>query len=72
MKRQTHVFSFMPQHAVKQGHKSLMIDANDTDIVIIVTSVMPSLMQLGLEKIWVTFGKREKTRWIQYMRWFQP
>ena len=25
---------------------------------------MPSLMQLGLEKMWVTFGKGEKTRWI--------
>lgn len=52
------------QHAVKQGHKSLMIDANDTDILIIATSVMPYLMQLGLEKMWVTFGKGEKTRWI--------
>ena len=41
-----------------------MIDANDTDIVIIATSVMPSLMELGLEKMWVTFGKGEKTRWI--------
>ena len=47
------------QHAVKQGHKSLMIDANDIDIVIIATSVMPSLMQLSLEKMWVTFGKGE-------------
>ena len=52
------------QHAVKQGHKSLMIDANDTDILIIATSVVPSLMQLGLEKMWVTSGKGEKTRWI--------
>ena len=41
-----------------------MVDANDTDIAIIATSVMPSLMQLGFEKMWVTFGKGEKTRWI--------
>lgn len=52
------------RHAVYEGHKSLMIDANDTDIVVIATSVMPALMQLGLEKMWVTFGKGEKTRWI--------
>ena len=25
---------------------------------------MPSLMQLGLEEMWVTFGKGDKTRWI--------
>ena len=35
-----------------------MIDANYTDIVIIATLV------IGLEKMWVTFGKDEKTRWI--------
>ena len=39
-----------------------MINPKDTDIVIIATSVMPSLMQL--EKMRVTFGKGEKTRWI--------
>ena len=39
------------RHAVYEGHKSLMIDANDTDIVVIATSVMSALMQLGLEKM---------------------
>ena len=39
------------RHAVYEGHKYLMIDANDTDIVVIATSVMSALMQLGLEKM---------------------
>ena len=52
------------QDAVNEGHKSVMINANDTDIVIIAISVMSSLMQLGLQKMWVSFGKGEKTKWI--------
>ena len=39
------------QYAVKQGDKSLMIDTTDADIVIIATSVMSSLMKLGVEKM---------------------
>ena len=44
-------------HAAKEGHNSLMIDANDTDIIVIAISQMPSLTALGLEKMWVGFGK---------------
>lgn len=41
-----------------------MIDANDTDIVVIAISIMTSLTAIGLEKMWVRFGKGEHTRWI--------
>lgn len=51
-------------HAVREGYKSLMIDANDTDIVVIAISLMPCLTAIGLEKMWVVFGKGEHTRWI--------
>ena len=64
MKRQTRLIFLHAQHAVKQGHKSLIVDAIDTDIVIVAPSIMPSLMQLVLEKMRVTFGKGEKTKWI--------
>ena len=60
----SHIF-LHAQQAVKQGHKSLIIDANDTDIVIVVTSVMPSLVQLGLD----SFGKGRQDG---PQRWFQP
>ena len=52
------------QNAVSEGHISIMINANHTDILVIAISVMPSLMQLGLDKLWVSFGKGEKIRWI--------
>ena len=60
------------RHAVYEGHKSLMIDANDTNRVVIATSVMSALMQLGLEKMRVNFSKGEKTDGFQYMTWFRP
>ena len=51
-------------HAVNIGFKSVMIDANDTDIVIIAISLMSSLKAQGLEKLWVKFGKGDHTRWL--------
>ena len=52
------------RHAAIEGYKSLMIAANDTDIVVIAISLMPSLAATGLEKMWVAFGKGEHRRWI--------
>ena len=52
------------RHAATEGYKSLMIEANDTDIRVIVRSPMPSLAAIGLEKMWVAFGKGEHRRWI--------
>lgn len=52
------------RHAVECGYKSIIIEANDTDIVVIAVSFIPHLSQLGLEKLWVTFGKGSKLRWI--------
>ena len=45
------------QHAAIEGYNSLMIEANDTDIVVIAISLMPSLAATSLEKMWVAFGK---------------
>ena len=41
-----------------------MIEADDTYIVVIAISLMPSLAATGLEKMWVAFGKGEHRRWI--------
>jgi len=51
-------------HATSEGFKSLMIDANDTDVIVIAISQMPSLKSIGLEQMWIRFGKGEHTRWI--------
>ena len=50
--------------AVTEGHKDLMIKANDTDILVIAISTLPSLQELGLEKLWIAFGKETHLRWI--------
>ena len=55
------------QHAVKQRYKSLMIDANYTDIGIIATLV------IGLEKnVGDFWQRREDEMGSQSTRWFQP
>ncbi len=51
-------------HAAREGYKSILVDANDTDIVVLAISLMPSLIAMGLEEMWVRFGKGEHTRWI--------
>ena len=49
--------------ATSQGSKSITIKANDTDVVIIAVSTMPSLQELGLEKLWIAFGQGASARW---------
>ena len=51
-------------NAARNGHKSLLIEANDTDIVVIALSHMSTFAAMGLEKMWVAFGKGQRTRWI--------
>ena len=49
--------------ATEHGSKAIMIKANDTDVVIVL-SVFPILQRLGLEQLWVTFGQGHSLRWI--------
>ena len=50
--------------ATQDGCKSLIIKANDTNVVIIAVSVLPSLQQLGLQSMWIDFGQGANARWI--------
>ena len=50
--------------ATLEGSKSLIIKANDTDVVVIAVSVLPSLQKLGLENMWIAFGQGASARWI--------
>uniref|UniRef100_H3A078 Uncharacterized protein n=1 Tax=Latimeria chalumnae TaxID=7897 RepID=H3A078_LATCH len=45
------------RHATMEGNKVLMIDANGTGVVVIAISVLASLKELGLEKMWIAFGQ---------------
>ena len=50
--------------ATTDGRKSIIIKANDTDTLVIAISVLPSLQEIGLEKMWIAFGQGAKMRWI--------
>ncbi len=50
--------------ATTDGSKSIIIKANDTDVLVIAISVLPSLQELGLENMWIAFGQGAKARWI--------
>ena len=43
--------------ATADGSKSIIIKANDTDVLVIAISVLPSLQELGLENRWIAFGQ---------------
>ena len=50
--------------ATSQCRKSITIKANDTDVVVIAVSTMPSLQELKLQKLWIEFGQGASARWI--------
>ena len=50
--------------AAIEGSKSLVIKANDTDIVVIAVSVLPQLQEIGVETMWTAFGHGVGMKWI--------
>ena len=52
------------RHAVMEGNQTIMIKANDTDVVVIAISILPSLQELGLQKLWIAFGQGTHLKWI--------
>ena len=52
------------RHAVMEGNQTLMIKANDTDVVVIAISMLSTLQELGLQKLWIAFGQGTHLKWI--------
>lgn len=50
--------------ATTDGSKSIIIKANDTDVLFIAISVLPSLQKLGLQEMWIAIGQGTYMRWI--------
>lgn len=41
-----------------------MIKANDTDVLVIGVNVLPDLINIGLQSLWIEFGQEKSLRWI--------
>ena len=52
------------KHAVMEGNQTLMVKANNTDVVVVAVSILPSLLELGLQKLWIAFGHGKHMKWI--------
>ncbi len=52
------------RQATADGIKVLMINANDTDVIVIAISALPFLKDLGLQQLWIVFGQGKFRRWI--------
>lgn len=52
------------RHAAEQGSKVIMVKANETDVLVIAISVLPTLQQIGLQQLWIAFGQGRNLRWI--------
>ena len=50
-------------HAVKEGIKTVMISANDTDVLVIAVSTFSQLQELGLQEMWLAFGQGRNLKW---------
>ena len=52
------------KNLAEQGFESIIVKANDTDVVAIAVSVMTSLEEMGLHNLWIEFGQGFFFRWI--------
>ena len=50
--------------AVKEGFKTVMISANDTDVLEIAVATFSQLQELGLQELWLAFGQGRNLKWI--------
>ena len=48
----------------EKGCKTILIKSNDTDVLVIVVSVLPILHETGLQQLWIAFGQGQNMRWI--------
>ena len=49
------------KHTAADGNNTIMNKASDTDVLVISVSILFILQDLGVEKLWVTFGQEQKS-----------
>ena len=47
-----------------KGRKSIIVKANDTDVLVIGLSMFPTMQSMGLQQLWLIFGQGQSLRWI--------
>ena len=52
------------RQAVEEGCQNVIVKANDTDVLVIAISVLPTLQGIGLQHLWLAFGQGRSLRWI--------
>ena len=50
--------------AVESGFKTIMINANDTDVLVLAVALFSSLKEVGLQELWLAFGQGRFLKWI--------
>ena len=62
------LFARTATHVPARTYGHALVKANDTDVLVIAISVLPSLQELGLENMWIAFGQGAKCDGFQSMR----
>ena len=60
----TRIFLHVRNAVATGGHKQVIIKANGTDVLVTAVSILPMLYELGMEKLWLSFGQGDYHRWI--------
>ena len=52
------------RYAAGQRRKSIIVKANDTDVLVIGQNIFPTLQSMGLQQLWLIYGQGQSLRWI--------
>ena len=50
--------------ALKKGFRTVMVKANDTDLLVIAVATFSQLQAIGLQEMWLAFGQGQNMKWI--------
>ena len=50
--------------ALKKGFRTVMVKANDTDVLVIAVATFSQLQTIGLQEMWLAFGQGQNMKWI--------
>ena len=48
--------------ALKKGFRTVMVKANDTDLLVIAVATFSQLQEIGLQEMWLAFGQGQNMK----------